>query len=167
MTPFSETQRFSQWWILLIFLIVNGFFLYGIFRQVIGGQPLGDNPMSNTGLIVATGISLLLTYLFFGIRLETKIKNDGIHVRLFPFHRKFKHYPWSDVKKSFVRQYSPLSEYGGWGLRTGLAGKGTAYNVSGNRGLQLEFNNGKKLLIGTRKPEEITEALNRLGRLKP
>jgi hypothetical protein len=31
--------------------------------------------------------------------------------------------------------------------------------VSGNNGLQIEFNNKRKLLIGTNKPEELEAAL--------
>ena len=103
--------------------------------------------------------------MFLNLRLETFIKNDGIHVRFFPFHIKFKHYPWESISRSYVREYSPLMEYGGWGLRMGLFGKGTAFNVSGSMGLQLEFTNSKKLLIGTNKPEELITALNKIERL--
>ncbi len=99
-------------------------------------------------------------------RLDTRIKKDGIYVRFFPFHFKYKHYSWDGLTKSFVRQYSPITEFGGWGLRLGLFGKGTAFNVSGDKGLQLEFTNNNKLLIGTNKPEELSEALNKIGKLK-
>ncbi|MBE9601319.1 hypothetical protein [Pedobacter sp. MC2016-24] len=70
------------------------------------------------------------------------------------------------MTKSFVRKYSPLTEYGGWGIRFGLFGQGNAFNVSGNEGLQLEFNDHTKLLIGTKKPAELTETLNKIGQLK-
>lgn len=40
-------------------------------------------------------------------------------------------------------------DYGGWGIRYGRKGK--AFNVFGSRGLQLEFTNGKRLLIGSQK----------------
>jgi hypothetical protein len=59
-----------------------------------------------------------------------------------------------------------LTEYGGWGLRLGLFGKGTAFNVSGDIGLQLEFTDDRKLLIGTNKPDELIETLNKIGQLK-
>ena len=90
-----------------------------------------------------------------------------MYIRFFPFHLKFKFYPWDSIRKSYLRQYSPLGEYGGWGLRIGLFGKGTAYNVSGNWGLQLEFTNKKKLLIGTVRPEELSSTLENMGRLNP
>jgi TATA-box binding protein (TBP) (component of TFIID and TFIIIB) len=64
-----------------------------------------------------------------------------------------------------VREYAPLSEYGGWGLRYSV-NHGKAYNVSGNQGVQLFFTNGKKLLIGTQKPEEITAILKQINQLK-
>lgn len=163
---FTERQRFKQWWLWLILLGVNGLFLFEVFKQVIGGQQFGDKPMSNAGLLMTTGLTIFLSILFVNFRLDTVIKKDGIYIRFFPFHLKFKHYTWNSLTKSFVRQYSPLTEYGGWGLRLGLFGKGTAFNVSGDKGLQLEFTDNKKLLIGTSKSDELTETLNKIGQLK-
>ena len=162
---FSENQHFKQWWLWLFLLSMNVFALYGIFLQVIDGHRIGSNPMSNTGLIITSALILLLT-IFLGIcRLETQIKRDGIFVRFFPFHLTFRHYGWNKISKSFVRRYSPLGEYGGWGLRG--FGKDKALNVSGNKGLQLEFTDNRKLLIGTNCPDEITEILIIIGQNKP
>ncbi len=163
---FVERQRFKQWWCWLILLSLNGFFLYAVFKQVIGGQQFGDKPMSNTGLLVATGLIILVTLLFVKFCLSTIIKEDGIYVRFFPFHLKYKHYPWDVLTKCYVRVYSPIGEYGGWGLRFSLSGKGKAYNVSGNKGLQLEFTKGKKLLIGTNKSDDLADTLRKIGQLK-
>jgi hypothetical protein len=164
---FAESQRFKQWWLWIILIGINVLFIFGVFQQVIGGHQFGNKPMSNSGLIITTVLTLLFTLLFLNFRLETIIKRDGIYVRFFPFHFKFKHFSWDALTKVYVRRYAAITEYGGWGLRFGLLGKGTAYNVSGNKGLQLEFNNNKKLLIGTNKPNELTEALNKIGQLKP
>lgn len=161
---FTEKQRFNQWWVWLILLGINGLFLFGVFKQVIIGEEFGDNPMNNAGLLITAGIIILFTILFMNFRLETKIDKDGIYVRFSPFHAKFKQYTWDSITKSFVRQYSPIAEYGGWGVRYGSLGN--AYNVSGNKGLQLEFKDNQKLLIGTNKPEKLTEALPKIGQLK-
>jgi hypothetical protein len=61
------------------------------------------------------------------------------------------------VKSHEVITYSPLRDYGGWGIRYGSKGK--AYNVSGNRGVRLELSNGKRLLFGSQRPEELSEAV--------
>ena len=158
---FSERQRFKQIWLWLILLVVNGLFIFGLTKQVIFGHQFGDKSISNIGLIIVTILTLLLSFLFFNLRLETKIKADGIYVRFFPFHLTFKYYPWDKLNQSFVRQYNPIGEFGGWGLRG--FGKNRALNVSGDKGIQLVTQNGSKILIGTNKAEEATEILNQLG----
>jgi hypothetical protein len=107
-----------------------------------------------------TFLTILISLLFNYFHLETNLKKDGIYVRFFPFQLKFKYYNWSNIKKSYVRQYKPILEYGGWGWRMSISGKGKALSISGNHGLQLELLDDKKILIGTKRPEELTKALN-------
>lgn len=159
---FSEKQRFKQWWLYLLLGGTNAYFIFAAFKQIIIGNPFINNPISNSRLLYALGTSLLITVLALSIKLETKIKQDGVYVRFFPL--PFKRYPWDKILKSYIRKYSPLSEYGGWGYRYGSGGK--AFNISGNRGLQLEFTDKKKLLIGTQKPEEMEKILIEIGQLK-
>lgn len=159
---FTETQRFKQWWVWIILIGINVLMLYGVFTQVINGETFGDKPASNSELLTGTAISLLISIFVLSFRLDTQIKTDGIYVRLFPLQFSYRFFPWSSLLKCYVRKYNPIGEYGGWGLRLGLFGKGTAYNISGNEGLQLQFTNGKKLLIGTQKPEELSEVISRL-----
>lgn len=161
---FSEKQKFRQWWLWLIFLVVNGLLLAGVFKQFSTERRPGDYQTSNSSLIVSVVILLLITVFFFILRLETQINRQGIKVRFYPFHLSFRSYPWESISKAYVRNYSPIMEYGGWGIRFGLMRKGRALNVSGNQGLQLEFNNDKRLLIGTRKPEELKQIMTSLGK---
>ena len=161
---FSERQRFKQWWLWFILLGVNGLFLFGVFIQVIEKQQFGDKPMSDAGLLIVTALFILFTILFLNFRLETQIKKDGIYVRFFPFHLKFRKYEWREISKCHVRQYRPISEYGGWGLRG--FGKNKAINISGNKGLQLEFVDKRKILVGTNNPKELEDALIKIGQIK-
>lgn len=163
---FKETQRFKQKWLWLILAFVNGIILFGVYKQVFIGYQFGNNPMSNSLLITVSILLFTLTIFIAKCKLETEIKTDGIYVRFFPFHIQFKYYPWEILTKSFVRIYSPIIEYGGWGLRKGLFKNGNAYNVSGNKGLQLEFSDKKKMLIGTNKSTELTDILTKIGKLK-
>lgn len=158
---FSEKQRFKKWWIWMILIGVNTLMLSLVFTQVVNGRIIGDNPASNGQLVAAAAISLLITFFILSFRLDTQIKTDGIYVKLFPFQTSFRFFPWNSLQKCYVRKYSPIGEYGGWGWRLGLFGKGTCYNISGNEGLQLEFTNGKKLLIGTQKPEELSGVIEK------
>lgn len=160
---FSETQRFRQWWIWALLLLVNALMGYGLFKQLYLGQPWGDQPMGNTGLIMVAALVLAVTLLIYSIKLETFLRVDGIHVRFFPIHIKFRQYTWDTIRRCYVRHYDPLSEFGGWGIRWGF-GNGKAFNVSGNKGLQIEFRDNKKLLIGTRKYEELKNVLETSGK---
>jgi magnesium-transporting ATPase (P-type) len=61
---FSEKQRFTQWWLWLILLVVNGLFVTAFYVQVINGKTFGDKPMSNIGIVIAGSLMLLITVLF-------------------------------------------------------------------------------------------------------
>jgi hypothetical protein len=163
---FTERQSFRQWWLWAILVLVNGIFLYAIVVQIIGGQPVGDHPATDRGLIAMFGLMLVATWFLASLRLDTRMTDEAIMIRFFPLHRKWRSYAWSDIRSAEVRQYSPIMEFGGWGLRFSLSGKGTAYNVAGNKGLQLVLHKGKKILIGTQKPEEMEEALKRIEGLR-
>jgi hypothetical protein len=95
------------------------------------------------------------------LRLKTQVREDGIYIQFLPFIWNWKQFAWEDIQHWEVRQYSPIWEYGGWGI------KGTrnnrAYNLWGKQGLQLVLKNGKKVLIGTQQPEDIKAAILRLG----
>lgn len=53
--------------------------------------------------------------------------------------------------------YSPLAEYGGWGIR-GLGSK-IALNARGNRGVLLGLSGGRTVLIGSQRPDELAQAI--------
>ncbi len=163
---YSETQRFRQWWLWAILLGLDGHLAFGIYTQLIQGIPFGDKPVSDPLLIIVFVVILIITVSFYIYRLETTIRKDGVYIRFLPYMRKYKFYPFAKLSKVYVRKYSAIAEYGGWGFRHGLGGSGGAYNVSGNQGLQLQFTDYKKLLIGTRKPDEIANALRKIGQYR-
>ena len=160
---FTEKQQFRQWWLWLIILSIDLFFLISIYKQVFLGELMGNNPMSNAGLIIISIVILLVTVLFFILRLDTKIDAKGIYLRFFPFRTSFKFFAWDTINNAEIRQYKPMLEYGGWGIRYG---NGKALNVSGNMGLQLIFKNKNRLLIGTNKPDELEKAITKIIKSK-
>jgi hypothetical protein len=157
---FNETQRFKQWWLWLILIVISAGTVTSLIIQLVYQQPVGDHPLSDAGLILMSVFIILLNILFFTFKFETIIDSDGIQVRFFPFHIKFRTYRWEDIEECYTRVYSPIREYGGWGLRGW--GSDRALNVSGNKGIQLKFKNGNKLLIGTQSPELADEVIAEL-----
>lgn len=158
-TLFHETQRFNQWWLWVLILIPVGLAWYGAYLQLILKKPFGNNPASDSVmLIIWLVMGIFLPLLFKAIRLETFVRYDGIHVKFTIFHRKGKLVAFKDLQEYEIRTYSALKEYGGYGIRFGTHGK--AYNVTGNKGMQLTLTGDKKFLIGTQKPEQFFNALD-------
>lgn len=142
---YRESQKFNQWWLWLLNLgLFVGLTALGLYN--LEGPWHNLIPALLPAVIMAIVMILLAT-----IELRTVITEDGLEVKFWPFGRRriFK----SEIKSARVRKYSPLREFGGWGVRFGPGGK--AFNMQGNMGLQLEMKDGDKLLVGTRKPEEL------------
>jgi hypothetical protein len=90
-------------------------------------------------------------------RLEIEVRPDAVLVRFFPFHLHWRRLPAQELSECYARRYSPLWEYGGWGIRYGWSG--WAYNLRGHEGVQLVFKNGRKLLLGSQQPQELAAAI--------
>lgn len=146
---FTEKQRFTQWWIWLIFIVIGLFTGYGVYKQLVLQEPFGNNPMSNIGLLIFSGFILGIILLFFIMQLKTTINEQGITMHFRPFTRK--QIAWEEITKLEVLDYGFV---GGWGIRL-WTNYGTVYNIKGSKGLALELKDGKKLLIGTQTPEAL------------
>ena len=164
-TEFHEEQQFRQPWVWILLLAIAvclaGMFAHGIYTQIYLGQPWGDRPMSNTALITSGAVSFIITaglaLLFYKLKLITEVNSSGIYIRYYPFTRKT--IPFEAIKSCKARTYRPIREFGGWGIR--FSRKGNAWNVSGNKGVQLEFTESKAFLIGSQHAEQLAELINK------
>jgi len=147
-------------------VVMVGVFAYAIYQQLIEGKPFGDKPMSDVGLVIVgtlyIALGILLIFLSVRGRLETEVRSSGLYLRFFPFHWKFRKIPLEGVRSCEARTYRPIRDYGGWGIRAAVNRR--AYNVSGNRGVELEYENGKILLIGSGKADQLASAIASIRR---
>ena len=102
---------------------------------------------------------LLVVGVFALLRLDTRLDTRGISYQMRPLRQA--RLDWAQIRSAQVRQYSPIGEYGGWGFR-GLYSQNRALNVAGNHGLQLELADGRRLLLGTQRPDELRQVLAQL-----
>ena len=168
---FREVQRFHQWWLRLINIgtpvFIVSLFGYGMVQQLVFGKPWGDRPMSDIALLVTGICAILFGIAIFALlastKLITEVRRDGLYIRYVPFHRSFRRIPLENVVRCESRTYRPIREYGGWGIR--WARKGRAYNVTGNRGVRIDYADGRHILIGSHKADELAEAVRQ--RLSP
>ena len=145
---FNEEQSFSQVWLwVLLGIETVAMFL----PLLITGQPWY--------MFLVMGCIMVLTLSIMGsLKLRTRIDDEGIHYRMIPFHRKDQTIPWAEIDSVHVRKYSPIVEYGGWGMRYGRNGR--ALNVKGDQGIQVIKKNGKRILIGTQQADNAKQWLD-------
>lgn len=157
MKVFKEEQRFTQLWLIVLMAVS---IIVPI--TIITKKFLRENTTMTTNELVCSLLIIFLSALIiFVFKLTTKIDEQGIHYQFFPFHFKLKCIKWKEISKAYVRIYDPIGEYGGWGLKGGWSkSKGKAINVSGDIGIQLELKNGKKLLVGTQKEDDVKRVLD-------
>jgi len=154
---FSETQHFSKW----IFILVIAITVFAVTFNLIvtdknPGSSLCEGDMISI-VMLSFFLPMSLTALIFLMKLQTTVYPDCICIRFFPlWSRKI---GFDQIMQCYAREYKPILEYGGWGIR-GSFSKGKAYNARGNKGVQLILKNGKKILIGSQKHDELAETIN-------
>ena len=165
---FHEIQRFRQP-LMLIFVAVSSIppiviVGYGMINQLVFGNSFIGT--SDRFLIILGIVSILPAIvgpivLWFS-KLQTQVRRDGLYVRFSPFHFSQRKIPLEKVVSFRALTYRPIWDYVGWGLRFRPGGR--AYNVRGRQGVRLEFDNGKHLLIGSQKSDQLADAIGALSR---
>ncbi|MFA5417193.1 MAG: hypothetical protein WC341_01920 [Bacteroidales bacterium] len=171
---FEETQKFGSLGLYLGMTAIYGTVLsiFGIafYRQFVQTIPFGDHPISDEGLLLTSALIMVILgvsgWLLLGSRFQVEIRDTGISLRFWPYMTKTRIIAPGQISSYEIRTYKPIREYGGWGLRKGVKKTGDAYNVHGNIGLQLVLNGGKRILIGTQRPEAMLHAMNKMMELK-
>ncbi len=161
---FRESQkfgRFSLWMtagITIIGLAIVAIYLgirqFGLIDAT-SGQVQHTIPAWAVVLLVAIFVGV--AWLMHASRLVTEVRSSGLYIQFFPFHFSFRRIDLHDLTGVEAKEYRPLMDYGGWGIRSGSAGK--AYNVSGNRGVKLNFRSSTSLLIGSQRAEDLAQAI--------
>ncbi len=153
---FQETQRFRQIWIWALILGISGFSISSLFL-------LEDKaPLSFVDLAFPIGMILLLNVLFLSFTLSTRIEADSLSYRFFPFTR-WRTFRFKEIEALDLIEYNGLWEYGGWGIKWN--GDTWSYTTSGKWGIIVKTTN-KKFLLGTQKPEEVREVIDRFKAFK-
>jgi hypothetical protein len=162
---FEEKQRFNQWWVWLLTISIVVLSMGTIMGQAIDTYQNGFDSEEKARELIIVLLMLFVTnaliiWLLLSMHLDTRVDTAGVHYRFSPFINAWKTISKREIREYSVGPYSPIKEYGGWGLRYGLKGK--ALNVRGNQGLRLQYGEGKNLLIGTQMPVALEKAMSEL-----
>jgi hypothetical protein len=169
---FEEEQRFPLWIraIVLLPIVVLVFPIILLWLE-------GSRFVPSTLILSALALFfLLLAVPNFIIKLVSKLDSTHLHLRIYPLRLPVPFLPprirdvsLSDISFWEVRTYRPLfdREYWGmhfWSLGSAFGGGRYLYMMKVNpisgRGVQLQLSNGERLLIGSKRPEELASAIN-------
>jgi len=71
--------------------------------------------------------------------------------------------PFREIRRAEAVTYSPLGEFGGWGIRAGMGGK-RAWTVRGNRAVRLHLLDGTFFYLGSRRPGRLLSWIQSVGK---
>jgi len=115
------------------------------------GKPAGIQEVSNLyllGVWVIFGIGFPV--LFYCIKYITEVRPDGIYIRLAPLNPSFKQIPFYMVEECKIQGYEVFT---GKDVEVSKPSRGV------NLGIILKLISGKKMIISSRKPEELYNAI--------
>ncbi len=154
---FSEEQRVRQVWIWGVVCVLAVLAWYAFVQQIVLGKPFGDHPMSDAATwVVFIAVGIALPILLRICTLVTIVDEHGIHIRftLWPSRT----ITFDELKHCEPCRYRPMTEYWGWGIRWSPS-RGRAYSLSGHLGVRCELVTGRRILIGTQRPDELVAAI--------
>ena len=162
---YTETQKDRGSWVQLVVILATfgtiGLFAWALVQQIGFGIPWGTKPVSDPVLIVlAVVFSLLMVgvmCLVLPMRMEIRITAASLQYGLFPLHRKLKTIDRSEIREARAVPINPMKDFGGYGIKYGRLGKGVLMNVT--QGVQLTFNKGPGLFLGSANPGEVVRIL--------
>jgi hypothetical protein len=111
---------------------------------------------------LAVGVAALVALLLSG-GFRTQVTPDGVVLRAGAWGPRFVRVAAADIAEAAACEFSPLRQFGGWGIRRGsLEGWGGVwgYFLEGNTGVVIRTRAGKCYLIGAGDPESLLAVVN-------
>ena len=149
---YHEVQAFRQWPAGLLLAMPPAAMIFIACRQIVWHRPWGNPPTSNGGLMFLSVLLVLVYVRLITVRLVTDLRPEELQVRLRGLFRRRK-IPLGEVRTARTVEYDAIRDFGGYGIRSGRRGR--AYTARGNKGVELELRDGRKILIGSQQPTEL------------
>jgi len=158
MPYFLEEQRFRQFWIYLLLAIPVVIMWWGFLEQIMPGRPWGDQPAPDWVVILMWLLfGIGLPGFFWMLRMNTRVDGSGVEVRWSPIKSGVT-VAYIEIERHESITYRPIREFGGWGVRWGGKHR-RAYNVSGDRGVELFLTDGRSIVVGSERSDELANAI--------
>ncbi len=118
----------------------------------------GTNTMYEKELTCIFLIATIIMAVFYAlqVQLKTVVTTSGISFQIMPIHLKKIHIPWEDVAYYEIVETSNMAQWAGANITFNYEKR---YSFSGRNGVRITLKNGAQYLIGSRKTEDLTKAI--------
>lgn len=134
------------------FIILLSSIGYEVFVKV-------NNELSNKLIFITALIAALIfvIYAYFPkIKMETKISAKFVEVKIgFLIHKR---YSINKIVQTRKVEFQPIADFGGYGYRINSSKR--ALIANGDKGVELLFDDGSQIIVGTDSADEFLLALN-------
>jgi hypothetical protein len=136
-TLFHETQRLRSRWLWGLLGLVGGLLLV-------------------TGAWFGLAILLPVAAVLWVSRLTTDVREDGVYVQFWPFHRSHRRIPFEEIERVEPTAVGLLT-YGGIGIR--WTPTTIAYLTAPGSGVELHRADAKSVVIGSQDADRLAETI--------
>ncbi len=161
-----EERSGWAWWLHILVSLTFLAAAIPLFYLATGGVGPAPGQMSLPGAVVGIVVGLTIPGAIYGLfgQLRTRVTESELDIRWGFLEVIRKKIPFEKIAKAEAVTYSPMGEFGGWGIRFGGTGK-RAWTIRGNKALLLTMDDGARFYLGSDRPERIlswvTPALKR------
>jgi len=105
---------------------------------------------------ISFAVGLALPILLLVIKLKVQIREDGVYLKIIPFHFSYRKILWNDISNYELYEHGQ-KEVNKLGIIYAILGK--SYSLGGKHGLKLDLETGKTIYIESRRSEKIIEMI--------
>lgn len=147
-----------SWWVHTLILITSLAAVSPLLALARGNVGPGEGALP-------TGVAVLCLLLGFGIplglysfmgQLRTRVTQEGVDISWGFSEVISKKIPFDKIEGAEPVKYSPIGEFGGWGIRMGGKQK-QAWTIRGKRAALLHLSDGTRFYLGSENPERIVQ----------
>jgi hypothetical protein len=162
---FREEQGFKEARVRSVLATAPVIFLALVVWQVVLGHPVRWLPFSNSRLIGWTIFIWLIYFRLITVKLVTEVWPDELSISMRGLWRE-RRIPLAQIEAIETTTFNAAQDFGGYGIRT--IGPKKAYVASGNRGVSIQLNRGRTVVVGSKRPDDLARTIGQLiSRVRP
>lgn len=143
----KDYKEFQFGWLIFVFAIPTQILITYLYVN-----DLGDRPIGLTGFAITSSMFLLLYLLFYGLTTKISVDNISVSFGVGLIRKRI------SIKRISTVESVKTPWYYGWGIR--FIPNGMLYNVSGTDGVELKFNDTRRVFrIGTKDSIKLKEEI--------